>query len=193
MSYLVRFLFAAFVALAAVCAAEDSVSRLPTELQVPLESKDYLNSTQDGWTMYKQCDSQWSGQKLGTCSDTICSAGCAMSSVAMMLKTKGTSKDPSTLNSWLKSNGGYSSGCLINWASVNAFKTVTYIGKQHPNESEICNGLKSKHGLIANVHNGGHWVLLTGCNGGGVYRVNDPGYSTTTYKHSDIKEIAVYH
>jgi hypothetical protein len=42
-----------------------------------------------GWTEYKQCDSRWGGNELGTCSGTsICNAGCAMSSVAMILRTK---------------------------------------------------------------------------------------------------------
>jgi hypothetical protein len=45
-----------------------------------------------GWTEYKQCDSRWANNKLGTCSQTICSAGCAMSSVAMVLHTKVISK-----------------------------------------------------------------------------------------------------
>ena len=188
----VKFFIVAIAAFIALCSAsEDKLPFLPLAEQKLVDFG--LNTTQDGWTLYKQCDSTWGSNQLGTCSDTICSAGCAMSSVAMMLTTKGTSKNPGQLNSWLKSNGGYSSGCLINWASVNVFGTVTYIGKQHPSETEICNGLAAKHGLVANVHNGGHWVLLTGCNGGGVYRVNDPGYSTTTYKHSDIVEIAVYH
>ncbi len=68
-----------------------------------------------------------------------------------------------------------------------------FIGKQNPTESEICNGLAAGHGLVANVHNGGHWVLLTGCKGNGVFDVNDPGYSTTTYKRSDIVDLAVYY
>lgn len=41
------------------------------------------------WTLYKQCDGQWAHNPLGTSSNTICSAGCAMSSVAMSLTTKG--------------------------------------------------------------------------------------------------------
>jgi len=66
-----------------------------------------LNATSYGWTEYKQCDSRWSSEQLGTCSSTtICSAGCAMSSVAMILATKGCSYTPSTLNSWLKSHSG---------------------------------------------------------------------------------------
>lgn len=145
------------------------------------------------WTMYKQCDSQWAYQQLGTCALTICDAGCAMSSVAMMLDTKGCHYNPSTLDSWLTSNGGYADGCNIYWGSVDTFGCTTYIGKQNPTESEICNGLDAMHGLIANVNNGGHWVLLTGCAGGGVFYVNDPGYSRDTYSLSEIVEIAVYH
>lgn len=56
-------------------------------IPVPYNGTEIESST--SWTMYKQCDSRWGSNKLGTCSQTICSAGCAMSSVAMMLKTKG--------------------------------------------------------------------------------------------------------
>lgn len=76
---------------------------------------------------------------------------------------------------------------------MDALGYTTYVGKQSPTESEICNGLAAGHGLVANVHNGGHWVLLTGCAGGGVYYVNDPGYSTDTYSHGEIVDLAVYH
>ena len=75
-----------------------------------IESKEGYNATSYGWTEYKQCDSRWSNEQLGTCSSTtICSAGCAMSSVAMILNTKGCKHDPSSLNSWLKSHGGIKS------------------------------------------------------------------------------------
>mmetsp|Transcript_5667 Transcript_5667/g.8605 ORF Transcript_5667/g.8605 Transcript_5667/m.8605 type:complete len:197 (+) Transcript_5667:90-680(+) len=152
------------------------------------------SSTSYGWTEYKQCDSRWANEQLGTCSGTtICSAGCAMTSVAMILHTKGSGKDPSSLNKWLKNNGGYSGGCNIYWGSVDALGYTTFMGKQKASESEICNGLAKGHGIVANVHGGSHWVLLTACKGNGVYYVNDPGYSTTTYKHSDILEEAVYH
>jgi hypothetical protein len=35
-------------------------------------------------------------------------------------------------------------------------------GVEVANEQEICNGLSQGHGIVANVNNGGHWVLLTG-------------------------------
>lgn len=189
--------FIAILSVAAVSADELHASRTFIE-----KAAVYSNATATatatatgGWVSYKQCDSKWGANQLGTCSsDTICTAGCAMSSVAMILTTKGASNNPGQLNSWLKSNGGYSSGCLINWSSVNKFGVVTFIAKEpDASESEICSGLSAGHGLVANVHNGGHWVLLTGCAGNGVFYVNDPYYSTTTYKRSDIVDLAVYH
>jgi hypothetical protein len=178
-------------AIAAVVAHEDATKFVADQT---VFKSDGLNTTSHGWTEYKQCDSRWGSQQLGTCGGTtICSAGCAMSSVAMIIATKGGNYNPGNLDSWLTSNGGYSGGCNINWASVDKLGYTSFVGKQSPTESEICNGLSAGHGLVANVHNGGHWVLLTGCLGGGVFAVNDPGYSTTSYKYSDIVDLAVYH
>jgi hypothetical protein len=188
------FFFTILLFLSSFCSAElIDASKYALTDQTVIDTHG-LNTTSNGWTLYKQCDSQWANNQLGTCSETICSAGCAMSSVAMILQTKGAGQNPGTLNTWLKSHSGYSGGCNINWASVNAFGVVTFIAKEPgATESEICDGLSKGHGLVANVHNGGHWVLLTGCRGGGVFDVNDPGYSTTTYKKSDIVDLAVYH
>jgi hypothetical protein len=71
------------------------------------------------YPLYKQCDPKWANEQLGTSANTICKAGCAMSSVAMGLSGAGHNYNPSTLNSWLKSNGGYVSGDLIVWGSVS--------------------------------------------------------------------------
>lgn len=156
-----------------------------------------FNSTSTGkgsWVMYKQCDSRWANQELGYCaSETICSAGCAMSSVAMMLKTKGANVDPSSLDSYLTQHGGYANGCAIVWAKADDFGVTTFVGIQKANKQEICNGLSQMHGIIANVNNGGHWVLLTGCAGGGNFYVNDPGYNRNTYSIGEILQEAVYH
>jgi len=145
------------------------------------------------WVLYKQCDSSWSNQQLGTCALTICQAGCAMSSVAMILATKGGNYNPSSLDSWLTKNGGYANGCDIYWSKVDSLGYTKFQGIEKASESEICNGLSQMHGIVANVNGGGHWVLLTGCQGGGVFTVNDPGYSRTTYSMSEILQEAVYH
>ena len=116
-----------------------------------------------------------------------------MSSVAMILKTKGCNYDPGTLDSWLTKNGGYANGCNIYWAKPDALGCTHFQSIQKASESEICNGLSLGHGIVANVNGGAHWVLLTACAGNGVYYVNDPGYSKTTYSHSEIFQEAVYH
>jgi hypothetical protein len=79
--------------------------------------------------MFKQCDPAWKNDQLGTSSNTICSAGCLMSSASMGLA--GTVKPditPAMLNKWLTQNGGYVSGDLFVWAAINTFG-VTFQGK----------------------------------------------------------------
>jgi hypothetical protein len=81
------------------------------------------------YPMFKQCDPAWRNDQLGTSSNTICSAGCLMSSASMALA--GTVKPdttPATLNKWLTQNGGYVSGDLFVWASINNFG-LTFQGK----------------------------------------------------------------
>jgi hypothetical protein len=130
--------------------------------------------------MYKQCDAKWGKDQLGTSSNTICKAGCLMSSIAMSLAGTGRSDNPGTLNKWLTSHGGYVSGDLFVWASVNSLG-IKYIGKV--SNSNIASSLSAGHIVILNVHNGGHWVLATSMTGSTI-SVNDPGFSTTSYSLS---------
>lgn len=67
-----------------------------------------LNGTSsNGWVLYKQCGEDWSSTMIGTsASETICDVGCAMSSVAMALATRGAKVNPGSLNHWLNQNGG---------------------------------------------------------------------------------------
>ena len=72
-----------------------------------------------GWVAYKQCDARWAQEALGTSTtNTICKAGCAMSSVAMYVATRGHGgMTPGSLNRWLLSHGGYASKDLIVYAA----------------------------------------------------------------------------
>ena len=134
------------------------------------------------YPMYKQCDSNWGNDQLGTSSKTICQAGCLMSSAAMALSGTGHSYNPKTLNQWLKANGGYASGNLFVWASINKLG-LTFKG--FVANSAIKSNLDAGNVVICNVHNGGHWVLAHGYSGDNIL-VNDPGYSTTSYALSQI-------
>lgn len=53
--------------------------------------------------MWKQCDPKWAHIPLGfSNSDTICSAGCLMTSVTMAVTSLPTWADPAGMNQWLK-------------------------------------------------------------------------------------------
>ena len=142
------------------------------------------------YPMYKQCDSRWANEQLGTSSNTICKAGCAMSSVAMGLAGTGHNYNPSTLNHWLKANGGYVGGDNLVWGSVTRIG-LTFEGKF--SNSHIKSALDQGKVVVCNVHNGGHWVLAHGYSGDNIL-VNDPGYSTSSYSLSQIVngQTAVY-
>lgn len=134
------------------------------------------------YPMYKQCDAQWGSLQLGTSTKTICQAGCLMSSAAMALSGTGHSYNPKTLNDWLKGNGGYVSGNLFVWASINKLG-LTFKG--FVANSAIKSNLDAGNVVICNVHNGGHWVLAHGYSEDNIL-VNDPGYSTASYSLGEI-------
>lgn len=134
------------------------------------------------YPLFKQCDPQWKNEQLGTSSNTICSAGCLMSSASMALAGTGHGYNPSSLNRWLKSNGGYVSGDLFVWNAINSLG-LPFEGKV--SNSQIKAKLDAGKVVICNVHNGGHWVLAHGYSGDNIL-VNDPGYTTTSYALNQI-------
>lgn len=134
------------------------------------------------YPLYKQCDSKWGSNHIGTSSKTICQVGCLMSSASMALAGTGHSYNPGTLNTWLKANGGYASGDLFVWSAINKLG-LTYKGAV--SNADIKKNLDAGHVVICNVHSGAHWVLAHSYSGDTIH-VNDPGYSTTSYSLSQI-------
>jgi len=132
------------------------------------------------YPMYKQCDPAWKNDQLGTSSNTICSAGCLMSSVAMAMTATVKNFTPANLNKWLTQNRGYESGDLFVWESVNTFG-ITFQGK-FPN-SAIKAKLDQGCIILCNVHNGKHWVLAYGYVNDNIL-INDPNYSVQSYSLS---------
>jgi ABC-type bacteriocin/lantibiotic exporter with double-glycine peptidase domain len=146
------------------------------------------------YTLYKQCNSAWGNQALGNSGgNTICSAGCLMSCVAMILNTygktiSGAATNPGNLNTWLKNNGGYAQGDLFVWASVSKLGLNFYgFGTQSNCRSQFDSGKN----VILNVRNGGHWVLMNGYSGT-TLTVNDPGFSVSSYALTDVVKTGVY-
>jgi hypothetical protein len=160
-----------------------------------------LNETEasNGWTLYKQCGESWSNDMLGTAAGTtICDAGCAMSSLAMALKTKGTDVNPGSLNSWLKAHGGYVGGDELVWSATDALNNgaVKFYNYWHGpgslSTTEFINIVAKGWAVIVNVRSGTHWVLVTSHAGGTTFNVNDPGFPTTQYEYSDMGNFVAY-
>ena len=134
---------------------------------------------------YKQCDAAWGSHHLGTSSNTICKAGCLMSSVSDVI----SGHNPGTLNTWLTNHHGYANGDLFVWTAVAPFG-LSYKG-QITNHDEMRSLFHSGHIVILNVHNGGHWVLTTGVEGTN-FAVHDPGFSNTHYTQADVVRAGIY-
>lgn len=68
-----------------------------------------------------QDDPLWSQEVLGKGADTIGSAGCALSSAAMVLKFYGVDIDPKKLNAYLMEHDGYEGAAWIKWEVAATF------------------------------------------------------------------------
>jgi len=154
------------------------------------------------YTLFKQCSEPWGNDKLGTSTITICDAGCAMSSLSMILNTwgekvYGTTTDPGTLNGWLIKNGGYESTDLLVWASGNSLGVVKFYNYYRGAGSLTVAGLQdavnNNRPTVVNVRSGSHWVLVVGYEPGtDNFYVNDPGFSDTMYAYSCMSNFVMY-
>lgn len=141
---------------------------------------------------FKQFDEDWSFRKLGT-NKTIGRAGCAISSIAMILKYFGRDMDPGKLDQYLDENNGYEGDNVI-WATafkagwetgLPTIKLTQYkfinkdqfekilddrIEKNWPTLAHIDYGADNNLG-------GDHWVVIVGKSPNGHFIINDPGTS----------------
>ena len=99
----------------------------------------------------------------------------------MALSGIGKEYNPSTLNTWLKGHGGYTT------KGEKFFEgSVTPLGLKFAAKianKDIASSIASDNVVILNVLNGAHWVLATSMNGDTI-NVNDPAYKRTSYKLS---------
>ena len=111
-------------------------------------------------THYDQFDERWGDDIMGT--DTLRMVGCLVSSVAMLLHSRGIqinkeAATPGTLNAWLKENNGYK-GDLFIWASVDKLG-IKFI-KFTENHASIQEYLSDEdYEVILNVNEGGHYRI----------------------------------
>jgi hypothetical protein len=139
---------------------------------------------------YQQCGQTWSGDQLGTCSasTTICTHGCALVSMTMLLKTNGVDVDPGELNTWLTNNGGYSDGCLLLWNVADDYpgnNNLQYIGSQTYSLATVKDLIDAGNPVILSTNSlitgGDHFVVIKGYNNNGTtasdFVVADPNYA----------------
>lgn len=164
--------------------------------------------------MYNQEDETWSDDQLGDCENTtIGSAGCAISSVAMVFKYYGVNTNPQDMNNWSKKNEGYNpGGCNVRWNIVDKRSDgiVDWIGKLSTDLDQIKSELDNGYPVIAKVMiplasggKTGHFVVITGYSDSeSKFYINDPvgglemtipGTRYPGNLEKEIKGIRLYH
>jgi len=129
-----------------------------------------------------QQDAAWAAAPLGTsATESIGSAGCAITAVTMMLRYYGMDTDPGAFNAWVTANGGYAYDDQLIWDAVNFYTTgrVTFSGWIGPDLGAIQAELDAGRPVVAEVRLGGnqHFVLLTGYTTEGGILINDPWFA----------------
>jgi hypothetical protein len=133
-----------------------------------------------GVTVIGQQESNWAGAQLGDSPrESIGSAGCAVTSVAMLLAYYGVQTSPRRLNDWLTANGGYAEGDLLIWTRLSDYASsrFRYTGWHSPEPSVINAELDAGRPLVAEVRLGRnqHFIVLAGRSGND-YMINDPWF-----------------
>ena len=131
-----------------------------------------------------QQEAAWAGAALGTSpTETVASAGCAITSVTMMLQYYGLSTDPGAFNSWLTANGGYAFDDQLIWDAVTTYTggRVAFSGWLGPDMGVIHAELDAERPVVAEVYlyNNQHFVLITGYTSDGGLIINDPWFGDT--------------
>jgi Peptidase_C39 like family len=129
-----------------------------------------------------QQDAAWAGAPLGTsATESIASAGCAITSVTMMLRYYGMNTDPGAINAWLTANGGYAYDDQLIWDAVSRYSggRVGFSGWLGADLGAIQAELEAGRPVVAEVRLGGnqHFVLVTGYTTEGGIVINDPWFA----------------
>jgi hypothetical protein len=156
--------------------------------------------------VYKQCDTRWAQNTMGTDNRTICQSGCAMSCVASAIAAagitiNGQTVDPASLNAWLVANGGYI--CIDNFCSnLNLTRVddvapgrIMWLGEPFkPSFKELVFAASNNILFILHVRNKSHFVALVGYDSqlDGTLYVMDPYYSVDSYSYDDVADVLIY-
>lgn len=157
------------------------------------------------YPVYKQCDTRWGNNKMGSDNETICEVGCLMSSISMAIggnriripESNGDKviSDPATLNQWLRTHNGYTNYSALYESRIPEIDPARIVWPKdgmHTSNDISFFTIKSyldralPRIVIANVMHGQHFVLVVGYRADGdTLVVNDPGFDRNTYSYSN--------
>jgi len=141
---------------------------------------------------WKQNDSKWKNISLGKSDETIGSAGCLATSVAIQIKNSGTGLktenfNPGTLVKYLNNNNGFQ-GALFKWdgAWKGLAPNFEFVKKQSlpSNKQAKITTIKKLldegyYPVMCVKRNCGHWVAVIGVTSSNIL-IADPGSTATT-------------
>lgn len=136
---------------------------------------------------FRQDWEPWKYQKLGFSSGDIEMTGCALTSLAMVLKYYGADTDPEELNQWLKDNGGFVAKNAIVWSkAAEKVDGLQYLGTVDFRDGADLDRIKSEidngYPVIArmNYKGSGHYAVICGYEGN-TFFMNDPWYEDPSH------------
>jgi len=128
---------------------------------------------------FRQDDPRWHDDPLGDTTDTLGTAGCAVTSAAMVLKSYGVDTDPQRLNAYLTAHQGYVGTGYIVWEKAAELGQggIEKAYEDLPSYWRIDWQLMKRNPVIVRIHfpgGGMHFVVIAGKRGFD-YLILDPG------------------
>jgi hypothetical protein len=127
---------------------------------------------------FAQDDPRWGDLRLGPSPDTLADEGCAVTSVAMVLRYYGLACDPGCLDHFLARHEGFDDDGLLDFERVTAYAPAQIrLAYQGPlSHDALDRSIVAGHPVIVQLtlHDGGrHFVVIVGKEGR-EYLVRDP-------------------
>ncbi len=121
-------------------------------------------------------DSEYEGPGI---KNTIGGEGCALTSLAMLLRHYGVDVDVLSLNEWMTENGGFNQKEWVIWEAIKKYPSanITYVSNDATNIQDFTTldlYLEKGYPVILRVREGSHFVLAIGKTGD-TYTIYDPG------------------
>ena len=152
------------------------------------------NASTGDYSSWKQYGEPWSNIHLGSSSNTIQSAGCLATSLAMLVAKSGVSTNvsgelnPGTFVQALSKNGGFSKSGNLQWNAIGKVApnfvwqgNESVLGKSKKQKlNKITSLINSGYYVVAEVkgNTGQHWVAIDSINGETITMM-DPGSTYT--------------